>query len=377
MIRPDFFYSLLSKQGVCFFTGVPDSLLKDFCAYISDNVPNNSHIIAANEGAAIGLACGYHLSTNSIPLIYMQNSGIGNAVNPLLSLADKKVYSIPLLLLIGWRGEPGVHDEPQHISQGEVTLSLFEAMRIPYLILDKDEENISTQLEKIFEYFNKEGAPFAIIVKKDTFSLYQIKKVIESKASLSREDAVETVIEHIENDSIVVSTTGMISRELYDLRNRKNQGHNHDFLTVGSMGHASQIGLGIALNKPEKKVYCFDGDGAMLMHLGSLSSIGSRKPVNYVHIIFNNGAHDSVGGQPTVAHEIDIQNLAKSLGYVYVDKVDSVNELISSLKAIRSLNKGPVMLEIKVKKGSRKDIGRPKTSPIENKNVFMQFLNKE
>ncbi|MDR0287090.1 MAG: phosphonopyruvate decarboxylase, partial [Clostridiales bacterium] len=276
MISPGFFYEQLTGYGVGFFTGVPDSLLKDFCAYITDNITDNNHIIAANEGAAIGLACGYHLSTNGIPLIYMQNSGIGNAVNPLLSLADKKVYSIPLLLLIGWRGEPGVHDEPQHISQGEVTLSLLDAMRIPYLVLDRNEENILSQLEKVFEYLKKESAPFALVVKKDTFSSYQLKKLIESKAFLSREDAIKTVIEQIEKDSIVVSTTGMISRELYELRGQKNQGHNHDFLTVGSMGHASQIGLGIALNKPEKKVYCFDGDGAMLMHLGGLSSIGSR-----------------------------------------------------------------------------------------------------
>jgi len=377
MIRPEFFYEQLTGYGVNFFTGVPDSLLKDFCAYITDNITDSNHIIAANEGTAIGLACGYHLSTKGTPLIYMQNSGIGNAVNPLLSLADKKVYSIPLLLLIGWRGEPGVHDEPQHISQGEVILSLLDAMRIPYLVLDKNEENIPSQLENVFGCLLKESAPFAIVVKKDTFSLYQLKKTVESKAWLSREDAVKTVIEQIENNSIVVSTTGMISRELYELREQKSQGHNQDFLTVGSMGHASQIGLGIALNKPERRVYCFDGDGAMLMHLGGLSSIGSRKPVNYVHIIFNNGAHDSVGGQPTVANEIDIQNLAKSLGYVYVDKVNSMDGIISFFQSLKSLDKGPVMLEISVKKGARKDLGRPKTSPLENKNAFMEFLNKE
>jgi phosphonopyruvate decarboxylase len=377
MIRPEFLYEQLTEYGVNFFTGVPDSLLKDFCAYITDNITDSNHIIAANEGTAIGLACGHYLSTNSIPLIYMQNSGIGNAVNPLLSLADKKVYSIPLLLLIGWRGEPGVYDEPQHISQGEVLLALLDAMRIPYLFLDKKEENIPSQLENIFRYLLKESAPYALVVKKDTFSSYQLKKVVKINASLSREDAVKIVIEQIESNGIVVSTTGMISRELYELRDQKGQGHSQDFLTVGSMGHASQIGLGIALNKPKRKVYCFDGDGAMLMHLGGLTSIGSRKPVNYIHIIFNNGAHDSVGGQPTVANEIDIQNFAKSLGYAYVDKVDSIDGIVSFFQSLKSLDKGPVMLEIVVKKGARKDLGRPKKSPIENKNTFMEFLNKE
>ena len=376
MIKPDYFYEQLSKYGIGFFTGVPDSLLKDFCAYITDNVPDKDHIIAANEGSAIGLACGYHLSTNGIPLVYMQNSGLGNTANPLLSLADKMVYSIPLLLLIGWRGEPGTHDEPQHISQGEVTLPMLDAMRIPYLVLDKDEKNIPSQLERVSSYFIKENAPFALVVQKETFSIYESKRTIENEASLSRENAIKTVIERLEVDDIVVSTTGMISRELYELREQKKQGHNQDFLTVGSMGHASQIALGIALNKPGRKVYCFDGDGAMLMHLGGLSSIGSQKPSNYVHIVFNNMAHDSVGGQPTVAGEIDIQTLAKSLGYVFAAKADSVDGIISFFQSIRFMDKGPVMLEILVKKGYRKDLGRPKTSPIENKNTFMKFLSK-
>lgn len=377
MIRPAFFYEQLSKYGTGFYTGVPDSLLKDFCSYITDNVPEKDHVIAANEGSAAGLACGYYLSTKNIPLVYTQNSGLGNTVNPLLSLADKKVYSIPVLLLIGWRGEPGIHDEPQHISQGEVTLSLLDAMRIPYLILDSEEKNIPSQLDKIFDYFKKESAPFALIVKKDTFSTYQLKNITESKITLSREDAIKTVIEQIDINDIVVSTTGMISRELYELREQKSQGHSRDFLTVGSMGHASQIALGIALNKPERKVCCFDGDGAMLMHLGGLSTIGTRKPSNYIHIIFNNASHDSVGGQPTAADKIDIQALARSLGYTFAAKAESVNEIVAFFNSIKTIDNGPVLLEVTVKKGARKDLGRPKTSPVENKNAFMEFLAED
>lgn len=371
----DFFFQQLTNNGVNFFTGIPDSLLKDFCAYITDNVSEKNHIIAANEGSAVGMASGHYLSTKSIPLVYMQNSGIGNAINPLLSLADKKVYSIPLLLLVGWRGEPGVHDEPQHISQGEVTLSLLEAIRIPYSILNVQENIIQLQLNKAFEYLNKESAPYALIVRKGTFSPYTLKKTGNDTSLLGREEAINAVIEQIENNGIIVSTTGMISRELYELRDKKNQGHNRDFLTVGSMGHSSQIALGIALNKPERKVYCFDGDGAMLMHLGGLSSIGDRKPENFIHIIFNNGAHDSVGGQPTVANGIDIQTLSKSLGYNCAAKADNVEGIVSFFQSIKSCNKGPVLLEIKVKKGARKDLGRPKSSPIENKNIFMEYLS--
>jgi phosphonopyruvate decarboxylase len=292
----------------------------------------------------------------------------------LLSLADKKVYSMPILLIIGWRGEPGIHDEPQHISQVEVTLPLLDAARIPYLVMEKEEKNISSQLDYIFSYLKKENAPFALVVKKDTFCKYQPQNLFENKSSLSREEAINTVIKQIDDNGIIVSSTGMISRELYELRKKNNQGHAQDFMTVGSMGHASQIALGIALNKPDKKVYCFDGDGAMLMHLGALSTIGSLKPSNYVHIVFNNCAHDSVGGQQTVAGDIDIQSLAKSLGYAFTYKADNIDGIISFFKSIKSINNSPVMLEILVKRGARKDLGRPKSTPIENKNAFMRNL---
>jgi len=374
MIRPEYFFNQLKENGINFFTGIPDSLLKDFCAYLTDIVSEENHIIAANEGSAAGLACGYHLATNGIPLIYLQNSGLGNIVNPLLSLADKKVYSIPLLLLIGWRGEPGVKDEPQHISQGELTLLLLEAMRIPYSLMETKEENISGQLKSIFDYLHNENSPFALVVRKDTFENYKLKNILKDESLLSREDAVIAAAKQIKDDGVIVSTTGMISRELYEYREHDNPDHTRDFLTVGSMGHASVIALGIALNKPDKKVYCFDGDGAMLMHLGGLTTIGSRKPSNYAHIIFNNSAHDSVGGQPTAAGKIDIQSMAKSFGYVYSSKTNSIEGINSFFSTIKNINSGPVLLEILVKKSARKDLGRPKISPIENKKLFMEFL---
>jgi len=372
MLSSKFFHEQLTKHNIDFYTGVPDSLLKDFCAYIMDNVEKNKHIIAVNEGCAVALACGYHLATKKIPLVYMQNSGLGNATNPLLSLADKQVYSIPLLLLIGWRGESGVKDEPQHISQGEVTPDLLKSMKIPYIVLDKNEDNAAKQLGNLFESIAQENAPYAIIVQKETFFPYQLKNLITDNSFLSREEAIKNVIQYITENDVVVSTTGMISRELYELREQCSQGHFQDFLTVGSMGHASQIALGIALNKPNNKIYCLDGDGAMLMHLGGLATVATCIPNNYIHIIFNNGAHDSVGGQPTIAHDINIQSLAYSLGYKEVGKAKSTDDIS---KFLTNIDKFPALLEICVMKGARINLGRPKSTPVANKIEFMNFLS--
>lgn len=373
MIKPETFYNELIQHGTDFFTGVPDSLLKNFCAYITDNAPEEKHIIAANEGNATGLAAGYHFATGKVPLIYMQNSGLGNVVNPILSLVDPDVYSIPCILVIGWRGEPGVHDEPQHVKQGKVTCALLDAMQIPYVILTNDESDLHNQIEKCFDYVRKNNAPYAFVVKKGTFDDYKLKNNIAVDAEMTREDALEKIMLSASSNTAFVSTTGMASRELFELRVKHGQGHEKDFLTVGSMGHASQIALSIALQKKERKVYCIDGDGAALMHLGGMAIIASRNPNNYVHIVLNNNAHDSVGGQPTVGGKINLTGIAESCGYKKVYKAETAQELEAVLKAARE-NKELTFIEVKVKKGARKDLGRPTTTPIENKNAFMEFL---
>lgn len=376
MISPKFFIDKLEENNINFFTGVPDSLLKNICAYIEDNKDENHNIIAANEGAAMGLATGHYLATGEIPVVYMQNSGEGNIINPLASLTDKEVYNIPILLIIGWRGRPGVHDEPQHIKQGKVTLPLLETMEIKYTILSKDENEFTNQLNDVIEYMAKTKESFAFVVEKDTFEDYKLQNNQQyENLEMSREEAIQIVADSLDENAVIVSTTGMISRELFEYRANSNQTHEKDFLTVGSMGHASQIALGIALEKSNHKIYCFDGDGAAIMHMGSMAIIGSKHPENYIHIIFNNGAHDSVGGQPTVGLQINIPEIAKALNY---KKVFSIKDRMSLKEVLNKINgeKGPIMLEIQVKKGNRKDLGRPTTTPIQNKEALMKFLEK-
>lgn len=373
MISPAFFIETLCQNGLDFFTGVPDSLLKNVCAYIADHQDDKHNIIAANEGAAVGIAAGHYLATERIPVVYMQNSGQGNSINPLASLTDKDVYNIPLLLLIGWRGKPGVHDEPQHVKQGKITLSLLQTMGIRYAVMVQEEQELKAQIEEAIRFMRQSKEPFAFVVEKDTFAAYTKQKDAYSDFPLSREEAVQTVAAALNEKDCIVSTTGMISRELFEYRTARQQGHGRDFLTVGSMGHASQIALGIALEKTDRKVWCLDGDGAMLMHMGGLAVIGNLKPKNYIHVIFNNGAHDSVGGQPTVALGMNIPELAKSVGYNTALSVKTRDELFDALNMVKN-TVGPVLLEIKVKKGNRKDLGRPTTTPVQNKEAFMDFL---
>ena len=373
MIRPSFFYNLLSEYGIEFYAGVPDSLLKNLCAYITDNADKKNNIIAANEGGAIGLAAGYHLATGGIPVVYMQNSGLGNTINPLLSLTDKEVYNMPVLLVIGWRGEPNVHDEPQHIKQGKVTIPLLDCMGIRNEIIADNENDLQTQIANAVNYMKTTNEVFALVVKKGTFDSYKLKNNRQYDYALEREEAIQMVAASMDKKAVVVSTTGKISRELFEYRENSEHAHHRDFLTVGSMGHASQIALGIALNKPDRNIYCFDGDGAVIMHMGSMGIVGEMAPKNFFHIVFNNGAHDSVGGQPTIGLNIDIPNIAACCGYkkvISVEKREKLQEILTSLAA----NEGPVLLEIKVKKGSRDNLGRPTTTPIENKTALMDFI---
>ena len=376
MINTKLFFDELHNNGLSFYAGVPDSLLKDFCAYVSDNALENHHFITANEGAAVALATGYYLATQNTPVVYFQNSGLGNLINPLVSLADHEVYSIPMILLIGWRGEPGFKDEPQHIKQGRIQNKLLETLEVPYFILDSNSNNFEQLIKDAVSTAKLKMCPVAIVVKSGSFDKYKLQKQqIDSNYEMSREDAIETILEGIKDECIVVSTTGKASREVYETRKKNPNGNFKDFLTVGSMGHANQIALGVALfNK--KKVICLDGDGALIMHMGSLAINGTSNANNFVHVILNNSSHESVGGQPTVGNIIDFQAIAKACCYSYCKVITTKEELASEIQHIKLLNE-KVFLEIKVNLNSRADLSRPDKSPKENKEIFMKRLADE
>ena len=371
MLDPKQFIDALRERGVDFFTGVPDSLLKAFCACVGTG--SDRHVTAANEGAAVALAAGHYLASGRPGLVYMQNSGEGNAVNPLASLTDPAVYGIPVLLLIGWRGQPGVHDEPQHAKQGKITLPLLEVMGIPYAILSRDAALATGQIDAALASMHETRTPYALVVEKGTFSYYPGPQEVEA-ACMTREEAVQAVAAALGERDVIVSTTGMASRELFEYREGAGQGHARDFLCVGSMGHASQIALGISLEQPGRRIWCLDGDGACIMHLGSLATVSGSAGPNFVHVLLNNRAHDSVGGQPTAASHIDFPAVARAVGYPVVLQAESVESLRSVLGGLPA--SGPVFLEIKVLKGHREDLGRPTTTPGQNMSDFMVFLKR-
>lgn len=359
-----------------FFTGVPDSQLKALCDWLLNKfgVSPDKHIIAANEGNAVAIAAGYHLATGKIPVVYLQNSGIGNIINPVASLLNDKVYGIPVLFVVGWRGEPGISDEPQHIFQGEITLKLLEDMDISAFVISKEttETEFHAKIAE-FEALFAKGKSAAFVIRKNALS-YNEEMSFDNKwdGKLIREDVIKLIADAA-NDDIIVSTTGKASRELYEIREQNGQGHERDFLTVGSMGHSSSIALGIALHNKNKRVWVIDGDGANLMHAGAMAVIGAANPKNLIHIVINNAAHESVGDMPTAAYNIDFIKISEGFGYSYSDSIDSIIDLENALLKIKE-NKVLSFLEVKTSIGSRKDLGRPSICPNNNKKSLMNFL---
>jgi phosphonopyruvate decarboxylase len=374
VLAPDGFYDALTTRGFTFFTGVPDSLLKDLCAYVTDQVDEQHHVIAANEGGAAALAAGHFVATGAPGVVYMQNSGQGNAVNPLVSLADPDVFGIPMLLLVGWRGEPGREDEPQHVKQGKITGALFDAMGIEWALLPEDIDGAGRALDAALAHMKAKAAPYALIIREGTFGGYKLQKAVKTSYDLNREQALKVVADALDPSAIVVSTTGKTARELFEHRQTTGRTQDADFRTVGCMGHASQIALGIALSTSGRPVVCLDGDGAAIMHLGAMALIGTRAPSTFMHVVFNNGAHDSVGGQPTAGFQIDLPAIAGACGYREVATVSTASGIRDALAHLAA-TPGPTFLEIKVNKGARADLGRPTISPQTNKRALMAVLS--
>lgn len=366
MIQPASFCQFVQSHGISFFAGVPDSLLKNLCAYIDEAFDTRQHVITANEGNAIAMAMGHFLATGNPAVAYMQNSGLGNAVNPLVSMACEEICRIPMLLIIGWRGEPGIADEPQHFKQGQITPEMLELMGIPYVILDA-QSDVSNDCSALMLQMMQDSKPVAILVRKGTFSASTKKREAQGQF-MSREAALRIINEHLGADDLVIATTGKTARELYELQETA-AGECTAFLTVGAMGHASSIATSAAIARPEKQVVCLDGDGAMIMHMGALATIGALKPNNLVHVLLNNEAHESVGGQPTSAGNINIESLALANGYAKYISIESEAELLSCWQQATQ-EPGPCLMEIKITIGSRKELGRPKPSPYENAVTF-------
>lgn len=365
---------LVEIIGADFYTGVPDSQLKALCNYLMDRygIDSKHHVIAANEGNCTALAAGYHLATGKVPVVYMQNSGEGNIINPVASLLNDKVYAIPVIFVVGWRGEPGIHDEPQHIYQGEVTVKLLEDMDIATFIIGTDttEEELKAKMDE-FRTVLATGKDVAFVIRKG--ALTDAPKVEYKNDNLMvREEIIQHIVKASGEDPIV-STTGKASRELFETRVANGQSHKFDFLTVGSMGHSSSIALGVAINKPEQRIWCIDGDGAVLMHMGSMAVLGANKPKNVIHVVINNGAHETVGGMPTVASSVDLVAIAKACGYPNAVCVDTFEDLDRELEVAKNKNEMS-LIEVKCSIGSRDDLGRPTTTALENKNNFMEYL---
>lgn len=360
--------------GADFYTGVPDSQLKALCNYLmfTYGIDPKHHVIAANEGNGTALAAGYHLATGKVPVVYMQNSGEGNIINPVASLLNDKVYAIPVIFVVGWRGEPGIHDEPQHIYQGEVTLKLLENMDIQHFVVGKETE--ADDVKQAMEDFAPAlaaGKDVAFVIRKGALS-YDEKVEYKNENHMAREEIIRHIVSASGEDPIV-STTGKASRELFEIREANGQSHKYDFLTVGSMGHSSSIALGVAIQKPDTKIWCVDGDGAVLMHMGAMAVLGANHPENLVHVVINNGAHETVGGMPTVASHIDLVGIAKACGYPYAVSVDNFDDLDRELLRAKA-RRGLSFVEVKCSIGAREDLGRPTTTALENKRNFMEYL---
>ena len=375
-MNPNVFYKSLIDHEITFFTGIPDSLLKDFTDSVSSYTDNGNHIISSNEGTAIGTAIGYHLATRRTPCVYLQNSGIGNALNPILSLADNEIYSIPMLIVLGWRGKPETKDEPQHIKQGAVMIPLLEAIGLDYQIIE-DKTNEFECVRRASSKLKETNSPYVLLVSPNSFESFEKVSGDISGQLCTREEAIKCILSSIGKEDIVVSTTGKASRELFELEQNTSGNYWRNFLAVGGMGHASSIALGIALHKRNKKVYCIDGDGSVIMHMGAMVINGSMDLIdNFVHIVINNGAHESVGGQPTVGRKINLTKIAQGCGYTECYSASSLKELKRAITLISKL-RGRLFVEINVRQGSRGDLSRPKSSLKKYKMALQNFLSNE
>ena len=374
MISCQSFFDILKKYDFTFFTGIPDSTFKDWTKFLADKDGQKlQNIVPCNECEATAIATGYYLATKKIGVIYMQNSGFGKTINPLTSLCDPDVYSIPVLLLIGWRGEPGKVDEPQHKKMGKVLLPLLETLKVPYNVLEPDVNQIENDCKKALIYFKNNQGPYAFIIRSNFFENYPMKDKVQFNYELVRDEVINLILDNASESDIIVSSTGYISREVYEYREARKKDHNKSFYNVGSMGCACSIGLSIALQKSDRRIIVLDGDGAIIMQMGAFTTIGKYSPSNFVHIIFDNNAHESTGGQPTNSATVNFVKIALAANYKRGKEIKTKKDLIDAIPEIKS-EKGPIIFVIKIKMGTKPNLKRPEKSPIELKQDFIKNL---
>lgn len=370
MIDPKKAIAHMEDKGVGFVVGVPDSLMKGFCSELDDWGGSINHVVAPNEGSAVAAAAGHYLGSHTPAVVYMQNSGLGNAVNPLTSLASGDVYGIPMVLMIGWRGEPGVKDEPQHGHQGRVTPDLLATLDIPTTVVRPDTDFQQVFADAYDQSISSSG-PVALLVGKGSFAGQQAASA--ELAGLSRIEAVEAIVGSGPEPAVYVATTGFTGRELALVRDRVQESWERDFLMVGSMGHASAISVGIAKSRPNVRVICLDGDGALAMHMGNMALVGREKPTNLIHILLNNGVHESVGGQESVATAVSWKDVALSSGYTRADAATDADGLGSLMDELSDAE-GPVFVEVSIRTGSVEGLPRP-AEFTRRRDDFMSFLD--
>lgn len=355
MVNQQYLFESLKKMGIDFYTGVPDSLLNNFCLYMVQNIPDGQHVMAANEGNAVAIAAGHYMATGKIPIVYMQNSGIGNATNPLLSLTHDCVYGIPMILVIGWRGDPAINDHAQHKKQGELTPVLMKDMDIPYEILD-DENTVIQKFEWAVSKTKEISSPVALIAKKAILTEKVKKQEYPESGLMNREEAVSAVVDVLGEDAIYLGTTGRATREVHEQLKIHGVSEGHEFQNVGSMGHVSSVGLGIALAKPEQKVVVFDGDAATVMHMGALATNCRYKAGNMIHIVLNNGVNESVGGQPSAGYLVDLTKIAAACGYKTSVHAVTRKEELQTLVREHKNDGMPLFIDVHVRQGIRSDM---------------------
>ncbi len=366
----------LQAMGVDFFTGVPDSLLNDFCLYLTNYMTTKQHVMAANEGNAIAIAAGHYMATGKLPLVYMQNSGIGNATNPILSLTHDCVYGIPMLLVIGWRGDPAISDHVQHKKQGELTPVLMKDMDIPYEILE-DESTTIEKFERAVEKAKEISSPVALIAKKAILTEIIKKQVYTDNSLMNREEAIAAVVDILGDDAIYLGTTGRTTRELHEQLKNHNIGAGHEWLNVGSMGHVSSVGLGLALACPEKKIVVFDGDAAVVMHMGALATNCRYKAGNMIHIVLNNGVNESVGGQPSAGYIVNLTAVAEACGYRNPGHAIVTKEELQKIVSENQKSDRPLFIDVHVRQGIRQDMPKLTIDHKSQKRALMKTLSKE